>query len=177
MPFRLLVAVSVLALGAGVVLLVHVGSVAPVADRTAQGAARSATAATRGPDDPLEVLHVWDRRRAAAWAHGDAAALGRLYVTGSRARSADLALLRHYTDRGLVVSGLRMQVLRARVLVDRRRVLVLEVTERLATARAAPAAVLSASRALPAGRVSTHLVRFRKVGAAWLVAAVTSPRG
>ena len=165
-----------LALGAGVGLLLHGGSVAPVAHRPAQGAARSATAATPGPNDPLEVLHAWDRRRAAAWSHGDAAALARLYVTGSRARSADIALLRRYTDRGLVVSGLRMQVLRARVLVDRSRVLVLEVTERLATARAAPATVRSASRTLPAGGVSTHLVRFRKVGAAWLVAAVTTPR-
>jgi len=176
MPSRLLVVVSVLALGAGVVGLLHVGPVAPVAPRPPRDAAHSATVAITGPADPLEVLHAWDRRRAAAWAHGDAASLGQLYVSGSRARSADLALLRHYTGRGLVVSGLRMQVLRARVLVDRPWVLVLEVTERLATARAAPAAALTASRALPAGGVTTHLLRFRKVGAAWLVAAVTTPR-
>ena len=34
------------------------------------------------------VLHRWDARRARAWARGDVAALGALYVAGSRAGGA-----------------------------------------------------------------------------------------
>ena len=183
MPLRIPVVASVLVLGVGLGvglgagLRVGLGVLASreVPGSTARPLLRStaATDATPAREGPLAVLHAWDQRRAAAWAEGDAVALDRLYAPGSSARAADLRLLRHYTERGLVVRGLRMQVLRARVLVDRPRILVVEVTERLAPAHAARAAQPAASRALPAGRVTTHVVRFRKVGREWLVAAVS----
>jgi hypothetical protein len=176
MPLRVLLVVSVLVVGAGVGALARSGSGTPEVHRPRPGTSYADRDAGSPADDPLAVLHAWDGRRAAAWAAGDPIALGRLYVPRSTARTADLALLRRYTDRGLVVRGLRMQVLRARVVVDRPRALVLEVTERLAAARAGRTGDPRASRMLPAGRPTTHLVRFRKVDGRWLVAAVSAPR-
>ena len=71
------------------------------------GAVRPVAAALPAAD----VLRAWDGRRAEAFAAGDLAALGRLYVPGSRAGTADRALLRGYLDRGLRVEGMRVQVL------------------------------------------------------------------
>ncbi|MDP3894593.1 hypothetical protein, partial [Nocardioides sp.] len=42
-----------------------------------------ATAHAEPGRSPVALLHAWDRRRAAAWAAGDAAALRALYVPGS----------------------------------------------------------------------------------------------
>jgi hypothetical protein len=123
---------------------------------------------------PAAVLHAWDGRRAAAWAAGDTEALSRLYVAGSSAGAADVALLRRYVARGIVVRGLRMQVLRVRVLVDRPRVIRLEVTDRLGAAVAAGPAM---SRALPTDRASTSMLVLRRVAHRWLMASVSPARG
>jgi len=80
------------------------------------------------------VLHSWDRRRAEAWAAGDAHALADLYLPGSAAGRADVALLEAYLHRGLRVSGLRMQVFAVRVLRHQRKRWRLSVTDRLARA-------------------------------------------
>jgi len=120
------------------------------------------------------ALHAWDAERAAAWARGDAAALSRLYVPGSAAGAADVALLHRYAARGLVVRGLRMQVLRARVLVMRPRRLVLEVTDRLAGAVATDLHGVSVARPLPADRPTDHRLALRRLGGRWLMATVSA---
>lgn len=76
------------------------------------------------------VLRKWDAARAAAWAAGSVSALRRLYVGGAGER--DVGLLRDYRRRGLVVDGLRMQVLRLDVLRHRPGEWRLRVTDRVA---------------------------------------------
>src|SRR3954453_19232105 len=90
-------------------------------------------AAARGatPVDAPAFLHSWDGRRAAAWAAADPAALRRLYVQGSPAGRADVAMLRAWRDRGLHVEGLRMQLLGVRVQRRSSPRMVLEVIDRL----------------------------------------------
>lgn len=63
------------------------------------------------PSQPAAVLHDWDDRRAAAWSAGDVAGLRTLYVPGSAAGHADVAMLRAWRERGLRVEGMRMQLL------------------------------------------------------------------
>jgi hypothetical protein len=123
---------------------------------------------------PVDVLRDWDRRRAAAWAEGDAGALRALYTRRSAAGEADVALLRAYAARGLVVRDLRMQVLSVRVLVDRPRRLALEVTDRLAGATAVLSTDSAASQPLPADAATTRVLVLRRVGERWLVARVSS---
>jgi hypothetical protein len=65
------------------------------------------------------VLAAWDRRRAAAWSAGEAEALRRLYVPGSRAGRADVRLLGTYAAAGVRVRRLTTQVFSVEVL-DRR---------------------------------------------------------
>lgn len=123
------------------------------------------------------VLHEWDRRRSAAWASGDGAALRRLYVAGSTAGERDLALLRAYADRGARVPRLQMQLLRAAVLVERPERLVLRVTERLAST-----VVELAGRTVPLPRdeAQTRVVELRRttVGGReqWRMASVRPAR-
>ena len=80
------------------------------------------------------MLRAWDARRSRAYAHADGAALADLYVAGSRTGAADRAVLRGYRDRGLRVTGMRTQVLAARVLRESGRRLVLLVTDVLVDA-------------------------------------------
>lgn len=129
---------------------------------------------TAGRDGALAVLHDWDVRRAAAWAAGDPGALRRLYTSRSAAGESDVALLRRYVARGLVVRDLSMQVLRARVLVSRPRRLELEVTDRLAEAVAGRPGDVRLVRRLPESAASTHLVVLRRPAHTWLVARVSA---
>lgn len=128
----------------------------------------SSAARVEAPD-PLAVLHAWDDARALAWERGDLDALAALYEPGSRAGAADVALLRRYRERGVRVSGVRMQVLAARAVVrsaDRLRV---EVVERFAGATVGGAAV-------PGGTPVLRQVELRRHGNAWLVAEVRTLR-
>jgi hypothetical protein len=174
MPVRIPVAVLVLVVGLtlGVVGLVtssvpHPASGPPgvVAPHDGRGAERYAVA----------VLHDWDARRADAWATGDPAALSRLYTAASAAGRADVRLLQRYRARGLVVRGLRMQVLRVRVLVARPDRLRLEVTDRLSAATAVRASDRAAGRRLPVDRPSTHELLLRRVDGTWLMVRVSRP--
>lgn len=122
-------------------------------------------AADAGPD-AIAVLRAWDARRAAAWAAADGAALGTLYVPGSGAGAADVALLRRYADRGLRVRGMTMQLLA----VDVRRAspdcLRLLVTDRLTGA----VATRGGTRiGLPGDIASRRWLTLRRVDGAWLV--------
>jgi hypothetical protein len=174
-PVRVPLALLVLAAGLtlGLVGLEVVARV-PAPDRPSAPAPSSRTAPAPGERFALEVLHAWDRRRASAWAAGDPVALATLYVPASSAGAADVALLRRYAARGLVVRDLRMQVLRARVLVTRPRRVTLEVTDRLAGARAVRVDRTDAARRLPADTASTRILELRRVGGRWLMARVSS---
>lgn len=121
----------------------------------------------------VQLLHDWDRRRSRAWAAQDPAGLRRLYVVGSTAGSRDVALLREYADRGLRVPRLRMQVLRAAVVVDRPRRVVLRITERLA---ATEAELGGGSVRLPRDHAQTRVVELRRVAGEWRLASVRPTR-
>ena len=93
-------------------------------------AAVPVSAPTGDAVEAAAVLRKWDAARAAAWAAGSVSALRRLYVGGAGER--DVGLLRDYRRQGLVVDGLRMQVLRLDVLRHRPGEWRLRVTDRVA---------------------------------------------
>jgi hypothetical protein len=132
------------------------------------------TATARPPLDgeastsPAAILADWDRRRASAWAEGDAGSLRRLYADGSRTGAADVRLLRHYLRRGLAVEGLRTQVLALRVVERSPSRLVVVVTDRLVGGRAVGRSA-SSPIALPADRASTRRVVLVREGGRWVV--------
>ncbi|GGF31021.1 hypothetical protein GCM10011519_00570 [Marmoricola endophyticus] len=166
---------GLVALG-GVSLLL--GTYLVLAGRTDAGAAGdSHGAAVRPPggtahdaSGALDVLHRWDAARSRAWAAGDVEGLRGLYVDDAPAGARDVAMLRAYLGRGLVVRGLRMQVLDARVRHLDPAVVRLQVTERLAGGVADDA---ERSRALPRDSTSTRLVELRRAAGRWRVAAVS----
>ena len=117
----------------------------------------------------LAVLRDWDRARAAAWEDGDPAALRDLYARGSAAGRADVAMLRRWTDRGLRVEGMSMQVLAVELRLRTDRRLVLVVTDRLVGAVAVGAAGRRAD--LPRDGATRRRLEFRRAGADWLLAS------
>lgn len=128
---------------------------------------------TVGVDPAVAALHAWDRRRAAAWAAGDVAALRALYAADSRAGRADAALLREYVARGISVTGLRMQLLAVEVVACSPGRCVLVVTDRLAR-------VIARHRGrtldLPEDRPSTHRVTLVRQGGGWRIGEVYPAR-
>ncbi len=135
------------------------------------GGPQRPTAAVGDRTGPLTVLRVWDRARAAAWRDGDVRALGRLYAPGSPAGRADREMLRSYVERGLRVTGLRMQVASAEVRrADAGRIVML-VTDRLSGAAVATGA--EGVHPLPRDRWSRRRVVLVRVGERWRVASVT----
>ena len=120
---------------------------------------------------PIAGLRAWDRARGAAWRDGDVRALRRLYTPGSPAGRTDRAMLRAYGERGLRVTGLRMQVASADVRrADAARIVML-VTDRLAGT--AVATGTSGVHPLPRDRWSSRRVVLVRVGERWRVARVT----
>ena len=103
--------------------------------------------------DPLQVLHRWDERRAAAWAAGDVTALGALYTPTSSAGRHDVRMLRAYLRRGLRVEGMARQVLSLRVADRTDRRLAVVVVDRLASATAVGDGV---RRRLPGGATAAE---------------------
>jgi hypothetical protein len=149
----------------------------PTSSGTRVDSPASSSGGTSPQDRALAVLDAWDVRRAAAWATGDAEQLGALYTAGSTAGAADVALLARYAGRGLVVHGMRMQVLRVRVLTVRPRRVEVEVTDRLTGAVAARVTDPTSVRALPADPATTRLLVLRRVGGRWLMARVSAVGG
>lgn len=171
MPVRIPVSVLVLTLGLTCgVIVVAVSSVGRP-DGASAGAATAVERSTGAAQQPraLAVLRAWDERRSQAWAAGDTTALGRLYVSGSAAGTADVRLLMRYLKRGVVVPDLRMQVLQASVLVDRPRRVVVRVTERVASRDVRVGARVVR---LPLDSADVHVVDLRRFGHTWQVAAV-----
>ena len=133
---------------------------------------RAAVAAQAEPGrSPLALLHAWDRRRAAAWAAGDANALRSLYVEGAAAGARDLAMLRSWSERGLTVAPLEVQVLAGRVVARGRGRVTFVVTERLARAEARAG---SDTWPLPRGQAVTRRVTLWRVGGRWRVVSVVA---
>lgn len=118
----------------------------------------------------LRVLHAWDRQRAAAWRRGDVEGLRELYLRGSVAGRADRGALAAYADRGLRVTGMRMQVAWVRVRSRSGRRITLVVTDRLVGATAVGR---RREVALPADRWSTRRVVLVRTGESWRMARVT----
>jgi hypothetical protein len=115
----------------------------------------------------LRVLRAWDVRRARAYARADEAALGDLYVPGSRTGAADRAVLLGYRERGLRVAGMRTQVLAARVLKDSPRRIALLVTDTLV--RAVAEHGREQRWTLPSDRASTRRVVLVNHDGTWRV--------
>lgn len=158
------------AVGVGVAVLLVLGAALLPGDDDRSG---SGPAPATDRTGPLAVLRAWDRERAAAWRDGDLEALGDLYTPGSRAGAADRAMLAAYVDRGLRVTGMRMQVAAAGVARARDDRLVLVVTDRLASAEArGPGGTVP----LPADRWSSRRVVLVRGDERWQVAQVTAQR-
>ena len=185
--FLVLVALAAAGVLAGRVAVLLLDVRSPSVPEASSAAARTSDPRDRSPDQPprashhgdptrsraalraASALHVWDARRAAAYARGDAAALRRLYLPGSGAGARDVRVLEAYADRGLVVRGLRTQVLALEVRgsgPDRVR---LEVTDRTVGARAVGGGVRAV---LPRDAPSTRVVVLRALAGEWRVASV-----
>jgi len=171
LPVLLVVVVLPLLVGTGVVVvaesLTGSGADAPGGGATPSGRVvvpgATATATAR------EVLADWDAHRAGAWAAGDVEALAGLYAPRSDAGRRDVAMLRAWTRRGLVVDGLSTQVLRLDVRRAQPERLVLDVTDRVVGGVAVGPGV---RQALPADRASRRVLVLHRTGERWRVVAV-----
>ncbi len=160
LPLAVLVASAVLGLVTGVAAVV-------VATGDDDDRLDAATGVQSRQPHALRVLRAWDSARSRAFARGDGAALADLYVAGSRTGAADRAVLRAYRDRGLRVTGMRMQVLSATAMRESQSRIVLLVTDVLTDA----VAVAGAERwPLPHDRPSTRRVVLVRIGGQWRVA-------
>jgi hypothetical protein len=121
------------------------------------------------PIGPVEILRAWDARRAQAWARGDPRLLRALYTPGSVAGRHDLAMLRAWAARGLVVRQLRTQLLSVREVAHTPSSWTLMVTDRVAGGVAVGAGV---RRPLPTDQATARTVLLRRVRGSWLVSAV-----
>lgn len=135
------------------------------AERTGVEAAEPATAAG--------VLREWDEQRARAWADGDVAALRQLYVPGAGVGRRDVAMLRRYVERELVVEGLTTQLLAVEELHGDDDTWVLEVTDRV---HAGTVVGQGVRRALPRDGADRRRLTLRRDDGRWRVAgAVVLP--
>lgn len=145
---------------------------APVASSPAHDPPDAPDRLTRASLPAREVLRAWDRRRAAAWAAGDPAALARIYLPRAVAGRRDVALLRRWNARGVRVTRLVPQVLAVRVTRATDQRLVVVLTDRLGVVEARVGGEVVV---LPADRATTRRVELRRgpgTGARWRVASV-----
>lgn len=172
-------AVALVVLACGLVIWASLRESSPHPARTtpAGPVAVVAPAAGRvgvaGAVSSLAILRDWDRSRSRAWAAGDAQALARLYVRGSEAGARDVAMLERWSERGLRVRGMAMQVLAVELRRRTARRLVLVVTDRLVGAEVVGAAEKGGTGEvlLPRDQESTRRLTFRRVQGRWLLAA------
>lgn len=124
--------------------------------------------------EALSALREWDDRRAHAWAAGDVAELRGLYVEGSRTGRSDTRMLRRYLERGLVVRGMRTQLLAVRVLHQGSVTMTLDVTDRVSGAQVVGEGI---AVPLPRDHASRRRVELQRVRGRWLVVEVRAPSG
>ena len=129
------------------------------------------TSAGHAPAAPpaVEVLRAWDAQRSRAWARGDPRLLAALYAPDSVARQRDRSMLGAWLTRGLVVRGLRTQLLSVREVSRSRSAWTLRVTDRLVGGVAVGAGV---RRPLPVDAATTRTVVLRRLDGRWVVASV-----
>ncbi|WP_127480823.1 hypothetical protein [Nocardioides pantholopis] len=160
---------TALAVGAGV-LLPGLRDAERAAPAVSPASARAAAVADSGAERQARtVLATWDLRRADAWAHGDARALGRLYAAGSVAGRRDAAMLERWSARGLRVDGLATQLLDLAVVEQGPTRLVLDVTDRVGGGEAVGDGVRVD---LPSDRPTRRRISLRVVAGEWRVASV-----
>jgi hypothetical protein len=118
---------------------------------------------------PVEVIRAWDAQRADAWARGDPRGLTALYSPGSLAGRRDVAMLRAWLARGLVVRGLHTQLVSVEELAHTPSTWTLRVIDRLVGGVAVGRGV---RRPLPRDEATTRTVRLRLLDGVWRVASV-----
>lgn len=175
-PLVLMVVLTLM--GAVLVAAVFLRDRSPGAASEAAGTTTGPTAASGGEpttgksgqqSEAVTVLRAWDRARSDAWASGDLADLRALYVDGSSAGERDAAMLRSWTERGLRVTGLDMQLLAVREVRRTDSAWVLRVTDRVVGG----VAVGSKERIrLPVDAASTRVIRWERGQVDWQVASV-----
>lgn len=121
---------------------------------------------TTSLDEGREVLREWDAARSACWSAADQACLSALYAPDSVAGEADVALLRRWSERGLVITRMQRQVLDLDVVESGERLQVLRVTDRLAggTVRRG-----HRETDLPATVAGTRLIVLERGSSGWVV--------
>jgi len=163
--------VACVALVVGVALVAGVLGVAAVRDDPTPARARlTPVTGPVGGTSPVSVLQGWDTLRAQAYADGDVRALRELYLPGSSAGHRDVRLLERYAARGLRVTGIQTQLLRAEVRSERLGRLVLALAERVTGARAVGPGT---SVRLPQGAVRVRVVTLVQREGRWMVSAVS----
>lgn len=138
-------------------------------DEPSQEAAKDLSAAPA-----VEVVRAWDAQRARAWASGSVSELEGLYADGSRAGRRDVAMLRTYVDRGLVVEGLDVQLISVEEVRRDDTSMVLDVTDRVHAGRVVGEGV---EQVLPRDAADTRRLVLRLVEDEWVVARVAEHSG
>lgn len=143
---------------------------------TPGGAKESTEAAAADPREApaVEVVRAWDAERSRAWAAGSLEELEELYAEGSRAGQRDVAMLRKYVDRGLVVEGLDVQLISVEEVRRGEESMVLDVTDRVHAGTVVGAGV---DQSLPRDGADTRRLVFRLVEGEWLVERVAEGSG
>ncbi len=124
---------------------------------------------TRGCRHWRKVLTELDERRAHAYAAASPRLLGDVYVAESAALSRDRATLLAWSDREVIVTGLRLVVLDLEILHADRRLVRLRVVDRLtrATATLPQGRVVS----LPRDHATARVLALRRRAGQWLIAS------
>lgn len=117
----------------------------------------------------LTVLRAWDKKRAAAYAAGDAQALRQLYLPLSKSGANDQRVLKQYIARGLHIEEMETQILGVEILAHTSDSLVLVVTDRLASAIVVGKDL---REELPRDGANTRQIELKRVDARWLVGEV-----
>jgi hypothetical protein len=132
-------------------------------------------AVSPAPEDVWATrLGELDAVRAQAFASGDPAGLGEVYVRSSRGAAADARTIRAYRRRGGRVLGAELRVLSCRVLADTRTRARLDVVDRLG-----PAQVLwsdGTSTALPQDEPTRRIVTLVRTDEGWRIVRVAEVR-
>lgn len=158
-----------LLLSVGVTLVAVLAGVTSLRDAPGAPVPRSVASPVPAAVPAIDVLHQWDLRRSRAWAEGDARGLRLLYARGSRTGRRDAAALTSYVDRGLRVTGLRMQLLAVELRSATANAMVLLVTDRMtrAVARGGGRPVV-----LPRDEPTTWRVSLRRRAGEWRVVEI-----
>lgn len=120
----------------------------------------------------LRLLRDWDARRAAAYTAGDPQLLRRLYAPGSRAGARDARVLRGYAARGLVVDGLTLQVIEARLVAETPGLVRIRVVDRVGGGSVREVGSQHRSTDLPTGGPVSRVVTLVHGKTGWVVRAV-----